>query len=37
MNLFELIISGKVVVDGFELLNLKIDIDKVCENIGMVF
>ncbi|MFC3927813.1 amino acid ABC transporter ATP-binding protein [Streptococcus caprae] len=37
LNLLETITSGKVVVDGFELSNPDVDIDKARENIGMVF
>lgn len=37
LNLLETITSGKVVVDGFELSDPNIDVDKVRENIGMVF
>ncbi|MBK8156237.1 MAG: amino acid ABC transporter ATP-binding protein [Streptococcus sp.] len=37
LNLLETITSGKVVVDGFELSDPNTDVDKVRENIGMVF
>ncbi|HES9083181.1 TPA: amino acid ABC transporter ATP-binding protein [Streptococcus pyogenes] len=37
LNLLETITSGKVMVDGFELSDPKTNIDKVRENIGMVF
>lgn len=37
LNLLETIISGKVMVDGFELSDPKTNIDKARENIGMVF
>ena len=36
LNLLETITSGKV-VDGFELSDPNTDVDKVRENIGMVF
>ena len=37
LNLLETITSGKVIVDGHELSDPKTDVDKVRENIGMVF
>ncbi|MEE0949757.1 MAG: amino acid ABC transporter ATP-binding protein [Streptococcus equinus] len=37
LNLLETITSGKVVVDGYELSDPATDVDKVRENIGMVF
>jgi glutamine transport system ATP-binding protein len=37
LNLLETITSGKVVVDGYELSDPNTDVDKVRENIGMVF
>lgn len=37
LNLLETITSGKVIVDGFELSDPNTDVDKVRENIGMVF
>ncbi len=37
LNLLETPTSGTVIVDGTELTNAKIDINKVRENIGMVF
>lgn len=37
LNLLESITSGKVIVDGYELSDPKTDVDKVRENIGMVF
>lgn len=37
LNLLESITSGKVVVDGYELSDPETDVDKVRENIGMVF
>lgn len=37
LNLLETITSGKVFVDGHELSDPKTDVDKVRENIGMVF
>ncbi|EFW89037.1 MULTISPECIES: amino acid ABC transporter ATP-binding protein [Streptococcus] len=37
LNLLETITSGKVVVDGYELSDPTTDVDKVRENIGMVF
>lgn len=37
LNLLETITSGKVIVDGYELSNPNTDVDKVRENIGMVF
>lgn len=37
LNLLETITSGKVIVDGYELSNPKTDVDKVREDIGMVF
>ena len=37
LNLLESITSGKVSVDGYELSDPKTDVDKVRENIGMVF
>ena len=37
LNRLETITGGKVVVDGFEINNKKININKVRENIGMVF
>ena len=37
LNLFETITSGKVIVDGYELSDPNTDVDKVRENIGMVF
>lgn len=37
LNLLEKITSGKVIVDGHELSDPKTDVDKVRENIGMVF
>ena len=37
LNLLETITSGKVIVDGYELSDPNTDVDKVRENIGMVF
>lgn len=37
LNLLETITSGKVIVDGYELSDPKTDVDKVREDIGMVF
>lgn len=37
LNLLETITSGKVIVDGHELSDPKTDVDKVREDIGMVF
>lgn len=37
LNLLETITSGKVIVDGYELSDSNTDVDKVRENIGMVF
>lgn len=37
LNLLESITSGKVVVDGFDLSDKKVSVDKARENIGMVF
>ncbi|MDV2594742.1 amino acid ABC transporter ATP-binding protein [Streptococcus infantarius] len=37
LNLLETITSGKVIVDGYELSGPNTDVDKVRENIGMVF
>ena len=37
LNLLETITSGKVIVDGYELSEPNTDVDKVRENIGMVF
>ena len=37
LNLLETITSGKVIVNGYELSDPKTDVDKVRENIGMVF
>ena len=37
LNLLEIITSGKVIVDGYELSDPNTDVDKVRENIGMVF
>ncbi|RCW16874.1 peptide ABC transporter ATP-binding protein [Streptococcus gallolyticus] len=37
LNLLETITSGKVIVDGYELSDPKTNVDKVRENIGMVF
>ncbi|MGY3780567.1 amino acid ABC transporter ATP-binding protein [Streptococcus gallolyticus] len=37
LNLLEKITSGKVIVDGHELSDPKTDVDKVREDIGMVF
>lgn len=37
LNLLESITSGKVVVDGFDLSDPKVNVDKARENIGMVF
>ena len=37
LNLLETIISGKVIVNGYELSDPNTDVDKVRENIGMVF
>ena len=37
LNLLEAITSGKVIVDGYELSDPKTNVDKVRENIGMVF
>ena len=37
LNLLETITSGKVIVDGYELSDPNSDVDKVRENIGMVF
>lgn len=37
LNLLETITSGKVIVDGHELSDPKTDVDKVRENIGIVF
>ena len=37
LNLLETITSGKVIVDGYELSDTNTDVDKVRENIGMVF
>ncbi|EHI73817.1 polar amino acid transport system ATP-binding protein [Streptococcus criceti] len=37
LNLLESITSGRVFVDGYELSNPKTNVDKVRENIGMVF
>lgn len=37
LNLLETITSGQVVVDGYDLSNPKTNVDKVRENIGMVF
>lgn len=37
LNLLETITSGKVFVDGYELSDPKTDVDKVREDIGMVF
>lgn len=37
MNNLEEIIVGEVVVDDFNIMDKKVDINKVCENIGMVF
>ena len=37
LNLLETITSGKVIVNGYELSEPNTDVDKVRENIGMVF
>ena len=37
LNLLETITSGKVIVNGYELSDPNTDVDKVRENIGMVF
>ncbi len=37
LNKLEEVTSGKIVVDGVEITNKKVDINKVRENIGMVF
>ena len=37
LNLLETITSGTVIVDGYELSDPKTDVDKVREDIGMVF
>ncbi|HAC1498837.1 TPA_asm: ATP-binding cassette domain-containing protein [Listeria monocytogenes] len=37
MNNLEEITAGEVVVDDFNITDKKVDINKVCENIGMVF
>lgn len=37
LNLLETITSGKVIVDGYELSDPNTNVDKVRENIGMVF
>ncbi|WP_019776125.1 amino acid ABC transporter ATP-binding protein [Streptococcus sobrinus] len=37
LNLLESITSGKVIVDGYELSDPNTNVDKVRENIGMVF
>lgn len=37
LNLLETITSGKIIVDGYELSDPNTDVDKVRENIGMVF
>ena len=37
LNLLETITSGKVIVNGYELSDTNTDVDKVRENIGMVF
>lgn len=37
LNLLETITSGKVIVDGYELSDPNTDVDKVRENIGIVF
>ena len=37
LNKLEEVTSGKVVVDGYDITDKKVDINKVRENIGMVF
>ncbi|UVT94957.1 amino acid ABC transporter ATP-binding protein [Streptococcus mutans] len=37
LNLLETVTSGKVIVDGYELSDPSINVDKARENIGMVF
>ncbi|MCI5524413.1 MAG: amino acid ABC transporter ATP-binding protein [Spirochaetales bacterium] len=37
LNQLETVTSGKVIVNGFDICDKKIDINKVRENIGMVF
>lgn len=37
LNLLETITSGKVIVNGYELSDPNTDVDKIRENIGMVF
>ncbi len=37
LNKLEEVTSGRIVIDGFEITDKKVDINKVRENIGMVF